>query len=202
MYHTQETMNRLLNLRMMKKKFERQSKICEKNSLKERNKCKKYMATNDAVRARMYGGYAIEKHEESLTYLQQSFVIERVMRQYEKLLTNGNMTRHMDLLTKEMSTLFNSETTALMYNKMNVLMKSNEDMQMQTEMMNHSSEKNVSIVNMDEKVDSFMRQVSEENDIELNAEFYSVKPSTVTTNDAKNKIEKDDIAGRLERLKR
>lgn len=198
--YNEKTMNRIVNMRMLKKKLETLSRNCEKDAKKSMTQCKTAMAKGDVERTRLYGSYVVEKREEGLQYLRQSFMVDSVMRNYQKMVTNGSVTRSMDMLAMEMGKEFNAESTMALALRMEKMKDYDDYMKVQVELASKTSTGMSKTEGMDERIDDVLKQVADENHIELQKTFLSVTPSTVTA--IYNVHEEEaDIASRLERLK-
>lgn len=197
-------MNRLVNMRLLKTRLERMSRKCESDSKKDMNRCKTAMSKGDVERTRLYASHVVEKREEGLQYLRQSFIVDGVMRNYQKMVVNSSVTRHMDALAAEMGKEFNAESTMKLALRMEKMEEYDEYMKVQAEVASRTSSGMTKTAGMEERIDDVLRQVADDNHIELQKTFLSVTPSTVRTllnSDEVVAVEKDEIATRLERLK-
>jgi charged multivesicular body protein 1 len=198
--YNDETMNRVVNMRMLKRKLEMLSKRCMKDSNKSMRQCKLAMSKGDVERTRLYGSYIVEKQEESIQYLHQSFMVDGVLRSYQKMLTNNNLTKSMSMLAEEMGKEFNTETTMAMILRMEKLQESDECMKIQMELTSNTSTGMSQSLGMNERIDDVLKKLADDNAMDLQSTFLSVNTSTVTVRD-NDLTDSKDLAKRLDKLK-
>jgi len=157
----------LFQLKFTAKSLNRQAKKAQKDENSEKARLKKALQQGNNDGARIYASNAIRKKSESLNLLRLASRIDAVASRVETAMTmrqvTGNMTSVVKGMDKAMETM-NLERISLVMDKFESQFS---DLDVQTSYMEDAMGSTTAVSTPQDQVDSLMRQMAEEANIEL-----------------------------------
>ncbi|KAF8467115.1 Snf7 family [Russula ochroleuca] len=157
----------LFQLKFTAKSLNRQAKKAQKDENAEKTRLKKALQQGNNDGARIYASNAIRKKSESLNLLRLASRIDAVASRVETATTmrqvTGNMTSVVKGMDKAMETM-NLERISLVMDKFESQFS---DLDVQTSYMEDAMGSTTAVSTPQDQVDSLMRQMAEEANIEL-----------------------------------
>jgi len=157
----------LFQLKFTAKSLNRQAKKAQKDENSEKSRLKKALQQGNNDGARIYASNAIRKKSESLNLLRLASRIDAVASRVETAMTmrqvTGNMTSVVKGMDKAMETM-NLERISLVMDKFESQFS---DLDVQTSYMEDAMGSTTAVSTPQDQVDSLMRQMAEEQNIEL-----------------------------------
>ncbi|KAG1846783.1 Snf7 family [Suillus subalutaceus] len=193
----------LFQLKFTAKTLNRQAKKAQKDENTEKARLKKALQQRNTDGARIYASNAIRKKSEALNLLRLSSRLDAVASRVETAVTmrqvTGNMTSVVKGMDKAMDSM-NLERISLVMDKFESQFS---DLDVQTSYMEDAISSSTAVSTPQDQVDSLMRQMAEEANIELQHDLASKDLSGVPSLAVKESIgeEDDKLAERLRALR-
>lgn len=190
----------LFNLKFASKDLLRNSKKCEKEEKKEKEKCKMAITKNNYEAAKIHAENAIRQKNQSLNYLRMSARIDAVASRVQTALTTRKVTQSMTGVVKAMDAAMKSMNLEKISSVMDKFEKQFEDLDVQSSVMEDTMSSTTTLSVPQNDVDHLMKQVAEEAGIELKMEL--PREETASIGDASvASAEQDDLSQRLAKLR-
>ncbi|KAH9011164.1 vacuolar assembly protein DID2 [Lactarius pseudohatsudake] len=190
----------LFQLKFTAKSLSRQAKKAQKDENAEKTRLKK-QGNNDG--ARIYASNAIRKKSEALNLLRLASRIDAVASRVETAVTmrqvTGNMTSVVKGMDKAMETM-NLERISLVMDKFESQFS---DLDVQTSYMEDAMGSTTAVSTPQDQVDSLMRQMAEEADIQLQQDLATNQVPDITPPERVSVVGEEDgsLADRLRSLR-
>ncbi|KAH9169503.1 vacuolar assembly protein DID2 [Lactarius sanguifluus] len=185
------------------KSLSRQAKKAQKDENAEKTRLKKALQQGNNDGARIYASNAIRKKSEALNLLRLASRIDAVASRVETAVTmrqvTGNMTSVVKGMDKAMETM-NLERISLVMDKFESQFS---DLDVQTSYMEDAMGSTTAVSTPQDQVDSLMRQMAEETDIELQQDLATNQVPDVTPPERVSVVGEEDgsLADRLRSLR-
>ncbi|XP_015789159.1 charged multivesicular body protein 1b [Tetranychus urticae] len=190
----------LFNLKFASKDLLRNSKKCEKEEKKEKEKCKMAITKNNYEAAKIHAENAIRQKNQSLNYLRMSARIDAVASRVQTALTTRKVTQSMTGVVKAMDAAMKSMNLEKISSVMDKFEKQFEDLDVQSSVMEDTMSSTTTLSVPQNDVDHLMKQVAEEAGIELKMEL--PREETASIGDASvASADQDDLSQRLAKLR-
>lgn len=192
----------LFQLKFTGKTLARQAKKAQKDENTEKARLKKALQQGNNDGARIYASNAIRKKSESLNLLRLSSRLDAVASRVETAVTmrqvTGNMTSVVKGMDKAMETM-NLERISLVMDKFEAQFS---DLDVQTSYMEDAMGSTTAVSTPQDQVDSLMRQMAEEANIELQHDLATNQvPDLAPPEQQKVGEEDGNLADRLRSLR-
>ncbi|XP_053211875.1 charged multivesicular body protein 1B1-like [Panonychus citri] len=190
----------LFNLKFASKDLLRNSKKCEKEEKKEKEKCKMAIQKNNYEAGKIHAENAIRQKNQSLNYLRMSARVDAVASRVQTALTTRKVTQSMTGVVKAMDAAMKSMNLEKISSVMDKFEKQFEDLDVQSSVMEDTMSSTTTLSVPQNDVDNLMKQVAEEAGIELKMEL----PREETASIGESSIaasEQDDLSQRLAKLR-
>ncbi|KAH8980264.1 vacuolar assembly protein DID2 [Lactarius hatsudake] len=193
----------LFQLKFTAKSLSRQAKKAQKDENAEKTRLKKALQQGNNDGARIYASNAIRKKSEALNLLRLASRIDAVASRVETAVTmrqvTGNMTSVVKGMDKAMETM-NLERISLVMDKFESQFS---DLDVQTSYMEDAMGSTTAVSTPQDQVDSLMRQMAEEADIELQQDLATNQVPDITPPERVSVVGEEDgsLADRLRSLR-
>ncbi|KAH9026096.1 vacuolar assembly protein DID2 [Lactarius hengduanensis] len=193
----------LFQLKFTAKSLSRQAKKAQKDENAEKTRLKKALQQGNNDGARIYASNAIRKKSEALNLLRLASRIDAVASRVETAVTmrqvTGNMTSVVKGMDKAMETM-NLERISLVMDKFESQFS---DLDVQTSYMEDAMGSTTAVSTPQDQVDSLMRQMAEEADIQLQQDLATNQVPDITPPERVSVVGEEDgsLADRLRSLR-
>ncbi|XP_074599756.1 charged multivesicular body protein 1 [Brevipalpus obovatus] len=188
----------LFNLKFASKDLMRNSKRCEKEEKKEKEKCKQAITKSNLETAKIHAENAIRQKNQALNYLRMSARVDAVASRVQTALTTKRVTQSMTGVVKAMDAAMKSMNLEKISSVMDKFEKQFEDLDVQSSVMEDTMTSTSTLSVPQNDVDHLMKRVAEEAGIELKYEL----PTQVTGSIGEPAVsEQDDLSQRLAKLR-
>ncbi|KAH9053314.1 Snf7 family [Lactarius vividus] len=193
----------LFQLKFTAKSLSRQAKKAQKDENAEKTRLKKALQQGNNDGARIYASNAIRKKSEALNLLRLASRIDAVASRVETAVTmrqvTGNMTSVVKGMDKAMETM-NLERISLVMDKFESQFS---DLDVQTSYMEDAMGSTTAVSTPQDQVDSLMRQMAEEANIELQQDLATNQVPDIAPPERVSVVGEEDgsLADRLRSLR-
>ncbi|KAI9447580.1 Snf7 family [Lactarius indigo] len=193
----------LFQLKFTAKSLSRQAKKAQKDENAEKTRLKKALQQGNNDGARIYASNAIRKKSEALNLLRLASRIDAVASRVETAVTmrqvTGNMTSVVKGMDKAMETM-NLERISLVMDKFESQFS---DLDVQTSYMEDAMGSTTAVSTPQDQVDSLMRQMAEEANIELQQDLATKEVPDIAPPERVSVVGEEDgsLADRLRSLR-
>lgn len=193
----------LFQLKFTAKSLSRQAKKAQKDENAEKTRLKKALQQGNNDGARIYASNAIRKKSEALNLLRLASRIDAVASRVETAVTmrqvTGNMTSVVKGMDKAMETM-NLERISLVMDKFESQFS---DLDVQTSYMEDAMGSTTAVSTPQDQVDSLMRQMAEEADIQLQQDLATNQVPDIAPPERVSVVGEEDgsLADRLRSLR-
>jgi len=191
----------LFQLKFCAKQLEKLSKKAEKDEKKEKEKIKKALASGDVERARIYAENAVRKKNESLNYLRMSSKVDATSSRVQTAVTMKGVAKNMGSVVKALDKAINSMELEKISEVMDKFEKQFEDLDVQTSVMENAMGTATTTTTPATQVDDLIKQVAEENGLEVTSQLASVPSGTIGESVAATSTVDDPLSRRLAALR-
>jgi len=191
----------LFQLKFCAKQLEKLSKKAEKDEKKEKDKIKKALASGDVERARIYAENAVRKKNESLNYLRMSSKVDATSSRVQTAVTMKGVAKNMGSVVKALDKAINSMELEKISEVMDKFEKQFEDLDVQTSVMENAMGTATTTTTPATQVDDLIKQVAEENGLEVTSQLASVPSGTIGESVAATSTVDDPLSRRLAALR-
>jgi len=187
-------------LRFSEKQLERLAKKAEKDQKAQTAKVKKALQQGNIEGARIYAENAIRKKNESLNYLRFASKIDAVSARVQTASTMKQVTKSMSGVVKALDRALNSMELEKVSQVMDKFEKEFEDLDVHTSVMEGSMAQATTLNAPSAQVESLIKQVAEENGLDIQAALPAVDQSQVRVGE-RTRDEEDVLTKRLAALR-
>nr|XP_011418643.2 charged multivesicular body protein 1a [Crassostrea gigas] len=191
----------LFQLKFTTKQLERLSKKAEKEQKKEEAKIKKAIAQKNVEGARIYAENAIRKKNESLNYLRFAARVDGVAARVQTAVAMKGIAKQMEGVTKALDKAMSSMDLEKVEQIMGKFEKQFEDMDVRTSTLENSMSSATTLSTPQDQVESLMKQIAEENDLDITEQLTDLNPTTASIREDTEKKKEDDLSRRLQALR-
>lgn len=191
----------LFQLRFTTKQLERLSKKAEKEQKKEEAKIKKAIAQKNVEGARIYAENAIRKKNESLNYLRFAARVDGVSARVQTAVAMKGITKQMEGVTKALDKAMSSMDLEKVEQIMGKFEKQFEDIDVRTSTLENSMSSATTLSTPQDQVESLMKQIAEENDLDITEQLTDLNPTTASIRENTERKKEDDLSRRLQALR-
>ncbi|KAK2142516.1 hypothetical protein LSH36_945g00094, partial [Paralvinella palmiformis] len=161
----------LFNLRFTVKQLERLAKKSEKEQRIQEAKVKKAIQQKNVDTARVYAENAIRKKNEGLTYLRMAARVDAV---------SAKVTKKMEGVTKALDKAMQSMDLEKVTKVMEHFENTFEDLDVNVSTVEQSLGAATTLSTPEDQVQALIKQVAEENDLEINDQLLGLEPGQST----------------------
>lgn len=183
------------------KQLERLSKKAEKEQKKEEAKIKKAIAQKNVEGARIYAENAIRKKNESLNYLRFAARVDGVAARVQTAVAMKGIAKQMEGVTKALDKAMSSMDLEKVEQIMGKFEKQFEDIDVRTSTLENSMSSATTLSTPQDQVESLMKQIAEENDLDITEQLTDLNPTTASIREDTEKKKEDDLSRRLQALR-
>lgn len=191
----------LFQLKFTTKQLERLSKKAEKDQKKEEAKIKKAIAQKNVEGARIYAENAIRKKNESLNYLRFAARVDGVAARVQTAVAMKGIAKQMEGVTKALDKAMSSMDLEKVEQIMGKFEKQFEDIDVRTSTLENSMSSATTLSTPQDQVESLMKQIAEENDLDITEQLTDLNPTTASIREDTEKKKEDDLSRRLQALR-
>uniref|UniRef100_A0A915I3I8 Chromatin-modifying protein 1a n=1 Tax=Romanomermis culicivorax TaxID=13658 RepID=A0A915I3I8_ROMCU len=189
--------NCLFELKFTTKQLERLAKKSEKDMNGQKAKVKKALTQGNVEGARIYAENTIRKKNEALNYLRFASKVDAVAARIQTASTMKQITRNMKSVVGSLDKALASMDLETVSKVMEKFEKEFEDLDVRTSVMQDSMNTATALSAPQEQVDMLVKQVAEENGLDIAAQLPSVDRSLAE----KTKVEEQSLNARLAALR-
>jgi charged multivesicular body protein 1 len=150
--------------------------------------------------AKIYAQNSIRQKTESLNLLKLSSRLDAVAARVQTAAKMNQITRGMKGVVGSMDKVLSSMNVEEITKVMDSFEKQFEDLDVRAEYMENAMTSSTAMTTPENEVDSLMRQVAEENDIEFQSELDTMKIKKKNVESKEEVEEEDDLTARLKKL--
>lgn len=191
----------LFQLKFTTKQLERLSKKAEKEQKKEEAKIKKAIAQKNVEGARIYAENAIRKKNESLNYLRFAARVDGVAARVQTAVAMKGIAKQMEGVTKALDKAMSSMDLEKVEQIMGKFEKQFEDIDVRTSTLENSMSSATTLSTPQDQVESLMKQIAEENDLDITEQLTDLNPTTASIREDTERKKEDDLSRRLQALR-
>jgi len=191
--------DQVFNMRFAAKQLVRESKKAEKETKKSKTQCKKAMEKGQMDVAKVYAQNSIRQKNEATNLLKLSSRLDAVASRVQTAAKMNNVTKGMKGVVSSMDKVLSNMNVEEITNVMDKFEKQFEDLDVRSEYMENAMTATTAMTTPEDEVDTLMRQVADENDIEFQSELDTMK---IKKNEKEQveEHEEDELAARLKKL--
>lgn len=157
----------LFTLKFSTKQMERAAKRCEKEERAQKAKVQKALTQGNVEGARIYAENAIRKKNEGLNYLRMAARVDAVANRVQTAMMTKEITKQMGGVVKGLDRVVQSMDLEKISSTMTKFEDLFEDLDVHTQVMDSSMASATTLSTPEGQVDSLMKQVAEENGLEV-----------------------------------
>jgi len=192
----------LFQLKFSSKQLEKMSKHAEKDQKKEEAHLKKCLAEGDVERGRIYAENAIRKKNESLNFLRMSAKVDATASRVQTAVQMKSVAKNMGAVTKALEKAVNSMELEKISQVMDDFEKTFEDLDVHTSVMEDAMGSATATTTPASEVEDLIRQVADENGLEVSAALASVPAGSIGEATATaSSVQDDPLSRRLAALR-
>mmetsp|Transcript_7581 Transcript_7581/g.23905 ORF Transcript_7581/g.23905 Transcript_7581/m.23905 type:complete len:202 (-) Transcript_7581:59-664(-) len=194
--------NQLFNLKFTSKSLVRASKKCEKAEKAQKKKLKQAIEKGNMEGARIYAANAIREKNQALSYLQLASRIDAVAARVETAVRMNSLTRSMTSVVKGMDKVLATMQADKIAGVLEKFEKQFDDLDVRSGYMESAMASSTAMSTPQDQVDTLISQVADEHGLEVAGAVEAAPTGAVATRaEAKTSVE-DDLAARLEALRK
>jgi len=186
----------LFQLKFTSKQLEKMSKKAEKEQHKEEARLKKCLGEGDVERGRIYAENAVRKKNESLNFLRMSAKVDATASRVQTAVTMKGVAKNIGSVTKALEKAVNSMELEKITEVMDKFEKTFEDLDVHTGVMEGAMGAATATSTPASQVDDLIRQVAEENGLEVASALPSAASATLGDATATSSTVQEDPLGR------
>lgn len=190
----------LINLRLTSKQMQRESTKCEAKRKENEAKIKKAIQQGNHDGARIYAQNAIREKTQALNYLRLGSRLDGVASRLDTAIRMNNVSKTMGSIVKGMDSALKSMDVEKISKIMDEFESKFETMDVQSNVMENAMESTMATSTPPDEVDSLVRQVADEHNLELGEKFGEVGTKLPTTG-VQEKTSMSDLEARLADLR-
>merc|ERR1712241_1025472 len=190
---SKEMEDTLFQLKFCSKQLARLSKKAEKEQKQQEAQVKKALEKGNPDVARVYAENAIRKKNESLNYLRMSSKVDATSSRVQTAVTMKGVAKNMGSVVKALDKAINSMELEKISEVMDKFEKQFEDLDVQTSVMEDAMGSATTTTTPQNEVEALMKQVADENGLEITEQLASVPADSVATTETATA---DDALGR------
>uniref|UniRef100_A0A914W763 Lon proteolytic domain-containing protein n=1 Tax=Plectus sambesii TaxID=2011161 RepID=A0A914W763_9BILA len=187
----------LFQLRFATKQMERQAKKAEKEMNVQKSKVKKYLQQGNIEAAQIYAENAIRKKNEGLNYLRFAGKLDAVSARVQTAATMKGITKQMGGVVKSLEAAMNSMDLEKVQKVMDKFEQQFENLDVHTSVMEGAMSQATTMSAPEAQVTALMKQVADENGLEI----ASALPSVDTSIGTASRQQEDLLTRRLASLR-
>ena len=191
----------LFQLKFCSKQLERLSKKAEKDQKKEEAQLKKCLEKGDVERGRIYAENAVRKKNESLNYLRMSAKVDATASRVQSAVTMKGVAKNMEGVVKALDKAINSMELQKISEVMDKFESQFEDLDVHTSVMENAMGTATTTSAPASQVDDLIKQVAEENGLEVAAALPATTTGTIGETVAASATTDDPLSRRLAALR-
>jgi len=191
----------LFQLKFCSKQLERLSKKAEKDQKKEEAQLKKCLEKGDVERGRIYAENAVRKKNESLNYLRMSAKVDATASRVQSAVTMKGVAKNMEGVVKALDKAINSMELQKISEVMDKFESQFEDLDVHTSVMENAMGTATTTSTPASQVDDLIKQVAEENGLEVAAALPATTTGTIGETVAASATTDDPLSRRLAALR-
>merc|ERR1712223_2197732 len=176
---SKEMEDTLFQLKFCSKQLARQSKKAEKEQRQQEAQVKKALEQGNVEGARIYAENAIRKKNESLNYLKMSSKIDAVSSRVQSAVTMKGMAKNMGSVVKSLEKAVNSMELQKISEVMDKFESQFEDLDVRAAVMEDAMGSATTTTTPENQVEALMKQVADENGLEITENLASVPSATI-----------------------
>merc|ERR1712223_1523601 len=176
---SKEMEDTLFQLKFCSKQLARQSKKAEKEQKQQEAQVKKALEKGNPEVARVYAENAIRKKNESLNYLKMSSKIDATASRVQSAVTMKGVAKNMGSVVKSLEKAVNSMELQKISEVMDKFESQFEDLDVRTAVMEDAMGSATTSTTPESQVEALMKQVADENGLEITENLASVPTQTI-----------------------
>jgi len=186
----------LFQLKFCSKQLARLSKKAEKEQKQQEAQVKKALEKGNPDVARVYAENAIRKKNESLNYLRMSSKVDAVSSRVQTAVTMKGVAKNMGSVVKALDKAINSMELQKISEVMDKFESQFEDLDVRTSVMEDAMGSATTTTTPENQVEALMKQVADENGLEITEQLASVPANTIGEATAASTTASDDPLSR------
>merc|ERR1712203_11301 len=198
---SKEMEDSLFQLKFCSKRLARLSKKAEKEQKTEQNKVKKALEQGNVEVARIHAENAVRKKNESLNYLRMSGKVDAVASRVQSAVTMKGVAKNMGSVVKSLDKAVNSMELQKITEVMDKFESQFEDLDVHTSVMENAMGTATTTTTPESAVEALMKQVADENGLEITENLASVPSQTICEPTATTATADDALGRRLAALR-
>lgn len=191
----------LFQLKFCSKQLARQSKKAEKEQRQQEAQVKKALEKGNPDVARVYAENAVRKKNESLNYLRMSGKVDAVASRVQSAVTMKGVAKNMGSVVKSLEKAVNSMELQKITEVMDKFESQFEDLDVHTSVMENAMGTATTTTTPESAVEALMKQVADENGLEITENLASVPSQTIGEPTAATATADDALGRRLAALR-
>jgi len=191
----------LFQLKFCSKQLARQSKKAEKEQRQQEVQVKKALEKGNPDVARVYAENAVRKKNESLNYLRMSGKVDAVASRVQSAVTMKGVAKNMGSVVKSLEKAVNSMELQKITEVMDKFESQFEDLDVHTSVMENAMGTATTTTTPESAVEALMKQVADENGLEITENLASVPSQTIGEPTATTATADDALGRRLAALR-
>lgn len=191
------------NLKFTTKQMERMAKKAEKDQKVQQGKVKKAIQQKNIEGARIYAENAIRKKNESLNYLRFAARVDGVASRVESAMAMKGITKNMEGVTKALDRAMADMDLEKVSKVMEKFEHQFEELDVRTVTVEDSMGTATALSTPQDQVESLIRQVAAENDLEVTDQLAGLEPSkaSLSSEASASAAKEDQLSRRLAALR-
>merc|ERR1712203_483553 len=198
---SKEMEDTLFQLKFCSKQLARQSKKAEKEQRQQEAQVKKALEKGNPDVARIYAENAVRKKNESLNYLRMSVKVDAVASRVQSAVTMKGVAKNMGSVVKSLEKAVNSMELQKITEVMDKFESQFEDLDVHTSVMENAMGTATTTTTPESAVEALMKQVADENGLEITENLASVPSQTIGEPTATTATADDALGRRLAALR-
>merc|ERR1712002_199251 len=177
------------------------SKKAEKEQKTQESKVKKALEQGNVEGARIYAENAVRKKNESLNYLRMSGKVDAVASRVQSAVTMKGVAKNMGSVVKSLDKAINSMELQKISEVMDKFESQFEDLDVRAAVMEDAMGSATTTTTPESQVEALMKQVADENGLEITENLASVPSQTIGEPTATTATADDALGRRLAALR-
>merc|ERR1712018_938755 len=198
---SKEMEDQLFQLKFCSKQLARLSKKAEKEQKQQEAQVKKALEKGNPEVARVYAENAVRKKNESINYLRMSGKVDAVASRVQSAVTMKGVAKNMGSVVKSLEKAVNSMELQKISEVMDKFESQFEDLDVHTAVMEDAMGSATTTTTPVDQVEALMRQVADENGLEITENLASVPTQTIGEASAAPATADDALGRRLAALR-
>merc|ERR1712062_361935 len=198
---SKEMEDQLFQLKFCSKQLARLSKKAEKEQKQQEAQVKKALEKGNPDVARVYAENAIRKKNESLNYLKMSSKVDATASRVQSAVTMKGVAKNMGSVVKSLEKAVNSMELQKISEVMDKFESQFEDLDVHTAVLEDAMGSATTTTTPVDQVEALMKQVADENGLEITENLASVPNQTIGEPTATTATADDALGRRLAALR-